>query len=87
MLAHCSDCGSMFPRAAGEGWKLRCLPCWRAMRTQREAAPVPAVTATPIEPARVRQLIQLCHPDRHGGSPLAHDVTAWLLGLRREAAR
>jgi len=41
------------------------------------------------EPARVdipedilKQLILLCHPDKHGGSKLAHDVTVWLLKQR-----
>lgn len=29
------------------------------------------------------RLIQLCHPDKHGGSPAANEVTAWLLKQRR----
>lgn len=41
------------------------------------------VAATPIDRARVRQLLQLCHPDKHGGSRLAENVTAWLNDLRR----
>jgi hypothetical protein len=28
-------------------------------------------------------LLQLAHPDRHDGSPLANRVTAWLLALRK----
>lgn len=28
-------------------------------------------------------LVQLCHPDRHAGSPAATRATQWLLALRR----
>lgn len=38
-----------------------------------------------VDKTRVRQLLQLVHPDRHGGSALANEVTVWLLALRREA--
>ena len=33
---------------------------------------------------RITQLIRLCHPDRHGNSPAATDVTQWLLSMRRK---
>lgn len=39
-------------------------------------------TGSALPLSRVRQLIQLCHPDRHGGSPTSVEVTQWLLGLR-----
>jgi len=41
----------------------------------------PAVGA--IDKARLRQLLQLTHPDRHAGSALANEVTVWLLALRK----
>jgi hypothetical protein len=31
---------------------------------------------------RWRQLLQLCHPDRHDGSATATAVTQWLLQIR-----
>src|SRR5262245_27543156 len=31
-----------------------------------------------LDRQRVRQLLQLCHPDRHGGSPLSTEVSKWL---------
>lgn len=31
---------------------------------------------------RIRDLIQLCHPDRHGGSEKANETTKWLLEIR-----
>lgn len=37
----------------------------------------------PIDKARLRELLQLTHPDRHDGSELAQKVTAWLLDLRK----
>lgn len=33
---------------------------------------------------RVRELRQLCHPDRHNGSPLSVKVTNWLNGVSKE---
>lgn len=33
--------------------------------------------------AHLPRLIQLCHPDRHQGSALATETTAWLLQQRR----
>ena len=37
-----------------------------------------------IDAERVRQLLQLAHPDKHGGSALATSVTAWLLEIRKK---
>lgn len=38
----------------------------------------------PLDKAHLRELLQLCHPDKHNGSDLAVRVTAWLLDLKRE---
>ncbi|MEO6269838.1 MAG: hypothetical protein ABIP08_06005 [Lautropia sp.] len=38
-----------------------------------------------LDAALIRQLLQLTHPDKHGGSKLATKVTARLLDLRKEA--
>lgn len=87
MLATCIDCGARFSRSAGEDWRVRCEPCWRAGRKTHRPSLPPAThaTASPIDPARLRQLLQLCHPDRHGGSALACDITQWLLSMRAAA--
>jgi hypothetical protein len=42
---------------------------------QRSASPF-------IDPGFLRRLLQLVHPDRHEGSPLATEVTRELLALR-----
>jgi hypothetical protein len=39
--------------------------------------------ASTLDAARVRQLLQLCHPDKHNGSPIANEITAWLLSMRK----
>jgi hypothetical protein len=31
-----------------------------------------------------RKLLMLCHPDKHNNSPLATEVTQWLLEQRKE---
>lgn len=53
----------------------------RAAALAEAAMATPAVTA--IDKNRVRQLLQLAHPDRHGGSALANEITTWLLEIKR----
>ncbi len=36
---------------------------------------------------QIMRLIKLCHPDRHGNSQEANDVTRWLLEERQKIAR
>ncbi len=40
------------------------------------------VEKSPFTPEEMKQLIILCHPDKHGGSELATEVTKKLLSLR-----
>ena len=67
-------------------WKLLCVSCYleRNPTKRRATEPVP-VAAAGIEPAMLRRLIQLCHPDRHQGSEAATVATRFLLALRSEA--
>lgn len=44
-------------------------------------APPPAVGSLTQE--SIRELITLCHPDKHSNSPLATKITQWLVSLRR----
>lgn len=100
MMATCCTCGVTFHRAPDETWKRRCLPCWRASkgRTEPEAdidalldaqyklGYAAGLAAATLDKAKMRELLQLVHPDRHGGSALATRVTTWLLALRDEVA-
>jgi transcriptional regulator with XRE-family HTH domain len=36
-----------------------------------------------LPPERLRQLLQLCHPDKHGSSRASVAATQWLLSLRK----
>ena len=35
---------------------------------------------------RMRSLLSLVHPDKHGGSQVATDITVWLLDIKEKAA-
>lgn len=47
--------------------------------SKKKADPLPLLT--------IKKLIRLCHPDRHNNSPLATEVTQWLLGLKADEER
>ena len=96
MERYCVRCGEPF--YAVEAWKRECFECWKARknceetarekiaRLERELANVrhqaPAASAIPQD--LLRSMIQLCHPDRHGGKESAQRVTAWLLKQRTD---
>jgi hypothetical protein len=46
----------------------------------QQQSPTPAMPT--IERHMLRRLILLCHPDKHGNSMVATEVTSWLLKLR-----
>ncbi len=82
MNCACAKCGRTFEREASETWKRLCFPCWKAGKDAADK-PTPAPAAPmPIDPVMLRRLIQLCHPDRHGGSEAASVATTWLLKQR-----
>ena len=37
-----------------------------------------------LDQHRIRQLLNLCHPDKHGNSPASNTVTQWLNGVLKE---
>jgi len=40
-----------------------------------------------LTPERIREIISLCHPDKHKGSERANEVTKWLLSLREKVKK
>lgn len=48
-----------------------------------EAAEAKRAPKPSLDPARLRELLQLAHPGKHNGSELSSKVTAWLLDLRK----
>ena len=63
-------------------WKLVCVTCYLDKKGKTAPAARYAVTAAPIEQSMLRRLIQLCHPDKHGGSEAANTATRYLLALK-----
>jgi len=47
------------------------------------APPKPDNITLVVTPARWRQLLSLCHPDRHDGSATATEVFQWLQQHKR----
>lgn len=45
---------------------------------------IEATHTVAIDKARMRQLLQLCHPDKHNGSATSTAVFQWLMSLRKE---
>lgn len=39
-----------------------------------------------LDSTKIRTLIQLCHPDKHGNSRASNQMTSWLLEQRRAIA-
>ena len=54
-----------------------------ALSAEQSRTPSPRYNGTAIPPDMLKRLIQLAHPDRHGGSDAAHRATQWLLEQRR----
>ena len=81
-------CGATYYR--DRVWKFLCLDCWKKSKRQEEARAtqpkeiikIVEVPSHPIEPDMLRRLVQLCHPDKHGGSEAANIATRYLLELR-----
>jgi len=92
----CADCGQQFHVMEAERWKRVCRFCYRkemrakdelkALRAELELLRRWRPRPESLDPARIRQLLQLCHPDKHGNSRLACEVTQWLLRQKRSAA-
>lgn len=56
----------------------------RYTRIRQKAKALMQAAASPLTTKKVEKLIRLCHPDKHGGSALATEVTQWLLDQRRK---
>lgn len=48
-----------------------------------ELVPKSAAPNGTFSPEEIDTLVRLCHPDKHGGSKAANDMTARLLALRK----
>jgi hypothetical protein len=88
----CADCGDVFYAPAADSWKTVCRFCWkgeakaskRVLQLEAELAIMRRSGNVIIDAKRWRQLLHLCHPDRHGGSAAANDVAQWLNQIRAQ---
>lgn len=76
MEVKCVDCAEIFVVSEDDKWKKICFACWKRKKQQR-------VDFVDEFSSRQRALLQLCHPDKHAGSALAHQITQWLLAVGR----
>jgi len=74
---YCPTCGRSYFK--DKHWKRACASCYFAWKGTLS---VEAPANPPIDATMVRRLLQLCHPDRHGGSEAATVATQFLLELR-----
>jgi len=58
-----------------------------ALSAEQSRTPRPQHNGHNIPPDMLKRLIQLAHPDRHGGSPAANTATQWLLAQREHSNR
>lgn len=54
------------------------------MSTRRQVWGVAPTNPLLLTKDRVRELRQLCHPDRHADSPLSVKVSTWLQDVSKE---
>lgn len=76
----CPNCKA--PYLKDQKWKRVCLACY--LRSKARTAPTARTKApaAPIEPAMLRRLLQLCHPDKHNASEAANIATRFLLAMK-----
>lgn len=66
---------------------------WSRGRQQQQAPPKAdpnygkSTVVVGIDEKRLKQLLMLCHPDKHGNSERATEVTRWLIELKEKLDR
>ena len=96
----CKSCGRPF---WGETWKALCSSCFRESKARGEfeakfekeylrervrwLEDELSKKGNAVPSGRIRELLMLSHPDKHHGSPLAHETTVWLLAMREQERR
>jgi len=94
----CADCGLPYCRKEDETYKSRCMPCYKTTRSWDLNQSDKALQATQVAlkkailrknkvqaklPKRLlRELMVLCHPDKHKGSQRATEVFQKLVDLK-----
>lgn len=85
----CKDCGETFEIATNETYKTLCKTCFVEFKKveldylknrvkQLETENKLLKTGGSIDADLLKRLKHLCHPDKHNGSPLSHNIFAAL---------
>lgn len=97
MLKRCAGCGGTFDwgedwrklcgpcflaSPKGKAWKAKKDAEKERQEAKQDSYSYDFGDRTVLDPALLRKLLQLCHPDRHGNSELATAVTQQLLKMR-----
>ena len=56
----------------------------RQQLKSKPAASTKVIRDRILTPTMIMNLIKLCHPDKHGGSPMATEITQQLLDLKKK---
>ncbi len=96
LIKDCRDC--LKPYVADEDWQRVCLICWKEAsdytltkgdkafgRMQDALIEIRDAGAggAHLTQARIRDLLLLCHPDRHQNNARSNEITKWLLAMRK----
>lgn len=88
-MPFCVDCDETFKRPADKNYLIRCFDCYIKWKTYCDDYDPsgPSVQTVYVDKYGVldhkKRLIQLCHPDKHGESTTANEITQWLNSLPR----
>ena len=92
---NCSECGKPYPPSEAIGWRKNfCKSCLLAMEDRARAYEAkhkpylePEVRSKALHAEfllNLRGLLQLCHPDKHGGSALSVKTFQWLMKVKQD---
>lgn len=88
-MALCKDCGKAYDRKFD--WAVRCFDCYKIFKAKCEPRTEYLTKEVLIErpeyqqfKSKLKTLISLCHPDKHGGSATALETTQWLIGIYKK---
>lgn len=91
---NCRQCGEPF--SPKYEWAKICLSCWISNKKKeesrqsnerfykRQATKNDNLSSGLIDADKLKKLIFLCPPDKHGGSQTANEITVFLLSLKKK---
>jgi hypothetical protein len=78
----CWKKGKDYPPTTGDGAFVLLQEAYKDLERQLTQAQRGRVPPATLDPCTLKDLLLLCHPDKHGGSERANRVAKWLNGQR-----